>query len=398
MSLAKRAEKRILKGSKLRGFVTPDYNGLSLANIVPTLLKGVGLPSNHAIPEEFFDYSVFEGVENIVLFCVDGLGYSHLSKGLKKMEGIPLTSTAPSTTTTAFPTLTTGLTPQEHGIVGYWVYFRELGEVVSMLRFGPAQGTGSFEEVGIDPTIFFPFPSVFQSLAKKRISSFVVTKKEYFDSGLSHMIYRDAKQVAYKNLSDMFSQGRKLTRKGRNFIVLYWDAIDMIGHIEGTRSKKFKEEISMIDSHLQNFLENAKDNTLLLLTSDHGQINCPLKKQINYADHLDLIARLSVPPNGEGRFSYLFCKKGRKDKVKNYCEEHFSQKAILLESRDVLRKGILGRGRVFPETPHRIGDFILIPKRDYVFTYPYAEGRGVVGFHGGLSREEMLVPFLWKRI
>lgn len=375
----------------MKGLVTPAYDGLSIANLMPTVLQGIGVRSRGSIPGEFFDYSVFAGAKHVVLLCLDGLGYA-AARDLK-MEGIPLTSVAPSTTTAAWPSIFTGLTPLQHGITGFWVYLRELEAVTTMTRFGPSMGMGSFVDEGIDPTIFFPFPTLHQKARAAGYAPSVVIKAEYKDSGLSQMIHHGADLVGYRSLTELFAKAKALSHR-KTLLTLYWDDIDMRSHIHGPNSRACRGDIARVRGQLETFLDRVKD-TLVLVVADHGQLTCPPRKHIDYADHPELLSKLTVPPNGEGRFSYLFVKKGREDKAADYVRHAFGKKALLLPSAEALP--LLGRGKPFPETKHRIGTFVLIPTSNHVFTYPYLEGRGLLGFHGGLSREEMLVPLLWAR-
>ena len=399
MLSAKQIEKFLVKDSKLKGLVTPNYSGLGISDIIPSVQKGFGLPSQRGLQN--LDPSMFKDVKNVVFFVCDGLGYDFLNKTslLKKMEGFPITSVAPSTTPVALSTLATGLTPQEHGLIGFWLYLEELGDVVSMLRFGPASDMGSYQDVGILPEIFFPSKTTFETLGKKGISSAVVNKKDFAQSPLSQMIYRGAEMLPYHELPELFSKAHSfLNKRGKKFLYLYWDNIDVISHMEGTKSKILKEQLAELEGELERFLGKLKPGTLFLLTGDHGEINIPMRKSESLLNHPDLLKNLAAPPSGEFRLVYLYAKRGKKPAVKDYLESHFSKKAYVLESSQLIERGFLGVGKPMKETLARIGDFTLIAKDNYLFTYPFLEGRGDIGFHGGLSKEEMLVPFLWKRV
>ena len=100
--------------------VLPEYAGANLRGIVPALLGPAGtadLPSWIPAP--------VTGAEQVVLVVLDGLGWeqlrerAHLAPTLSSMAGGAITSVAPSTTATALTSITTGLTPGEHGLVGY---------------------------------------------------------------------------------------------------------------------------------------------------------------------------------------------------------------------------------------------------------------------------------------
>ena len=79
-----------------------------------------------------------------MLLVLDGLGWEqlqerrHLAPTLASMVGGPITTVAPSTTATALTSITTGLTPGEHGLVGYRM--EVAGQVLNVLRWGTASG------------------------------------------------------------------------------------------------------------------------------------------------------------------------------------------------------------------------------------------------------------------
>jgi len=54
------------------------------------------------------------------------------------MQGGSITSVAPTTTVTALTSIATGLTPGEHGMMGYRIDLG--GHVVQMLRWGDDKG------------------------------------------------------------------------------------------------------------------------------------------------------------------------------------------------------------------------------------------------------------------
>ena len=163
----RKAEKELLKGGT-KDYVIPNYTGLGISNIMPTISKALGLElkNQFTISHDFLDYDIFKGVKNIVFLLLDGLGYEQLLWELKKNKNLalgdvikddtffPLTSTLPSTTTTALTTLNTGLTPQEHGIMGYRMYLSRFGVVSNMIRFGPVEGSSTFSEIGLSPASF----------------------------------------------------------------------------------------------------------------------------------------------------------------------------------------------------------------------------------------------------
>ncbi|HUT21110.1 MAG TPA: alkaline phosphatase family protein, partial [Anaerolineae bacterium] len=63
----------------------------------------------------------------------------------------------------------------------------------------------------------------------------------------------------------------------------------------------------------------------------------------------------------------------------------------------VLSSGLLGPGPVYEETPHRLGDLVCLAKDDHYLARDDYQLK-LLGRHGGLSAQEMLVPLLGVRL
>ena len=76
---------------------------------------------------------------SVVLLVLDGLGWDQLQDHREQlptvasMVGGPIHTVAPTTTATALSSITTGLTPAEHGLIGYRIVLG--GEIVNVLRW-----------------------------------------------------------------------------------------------------------------------------------------------------------------------------------------------------------------------------------------------------------------------
>ena len=126
-------------------FVYPRYDGYSLYNVVPTIFKLFGLNSERkTLPEKIWKKYI-SGNQKIVLFLTDGFGYNQakeikeqpvlLKKLFNSNSFFPITSVFPSTTAASLATLSTGLTPQEHGLFEWNLYFEEIDQIIQTLPF-----------------------------------------------------------------------------------------------------------------------------------------------------------------------------------------------------------------------------------------------------------------------
>jgi len=101
---------------------------------------------------------VVHGAHQVVLLVLDGLGWHQLEERrdlaptLSSGEGSSITTVAPTTTVTALTSITTGLSPGEHGMMGYRM---DMGRrVVQMLRWADERGDvrATYEPSVVQPT------------------------------------------------------------------------------------------------------------------------------------------------------------------------------------------------------------------------------------------------------
>ncbi|MCP8304334.1 MAG: alkaline phosphatase family protein [archaeon] len=418
MSLAEEVEREIKSKSKLENFVTPCYEGYSIANIPPTILSifKANLQGCKSIPKRIIKEHL-DGIRKVVLLVVDSMGYkqffSHSNEPISKilMDGsmIPLTSTFPSTSTTALTTLNTGATPQEHGIIGYTMYVKEYGLVANMVSFTPTYDY-RWETLlkGFDPREFLGIKNIHDILNEKGIKSYVINR--YADTGLSRMHHTGATVSNYMNSSDLFVTLRKLLESEigtETYTYVYWGLVDTMCHIYGPRSEEALAELgSFLYSYKTEFLDKLKPDiakeTLLMITADHGQSEVFEETTIFASDHPELMNKLWIPPTGDSRAIFLYVEPEEIDKAKEYIDSKLKDKLLLLDSSKAIEEGLFGTVSMScKERIHdRVGDLIMVPYANYSFSY-YARGSGkgfMKGSHGGLSEDEMLVPFICKKL
>lgn len=117
----------------------PDYHN-SIVNLVASLSNALGVGA-----EKYEPLALLEGLKlsdrPLILLIVDGLGDNFLQRHrhsfLLRHRRIKLSSVFPPTTATAITSFFTGVGPQQHGITGWYTYFRELGTVVTVLPLFP---------------------------------------------------------------------------------------------------------------------------------------------------------------------------------------------------------------------------------------------------------------------
>ena len=404
-------------------FIYPAYKNLSLTNISATLLKlfNIQIPGHPALPNELVEGQT-EGIRKVVLFLIDALGYNQLTPVLDSNPDLilnelirrgrfaPLTSVFPSTTVAALTSIQTGMTPQEHGILGYRLFLKEYATVAEMIGFSSVYESEAnrLVQMGLEPQRLLGVKTVFQRLANAQVPSYVLIKNAYRGSSLSQMFHQGAKKVhGFVNSSDMFVTLRRLIKEKpdeRACIFVYWDAIDAIAHLYGANSEEFVAEVRNLSYSLERELIQQVDSqisgtTLLILTADHGQITAPRDRHIPVDRFSAIKDNLLFLPTGDYRAAYLHAKQGKRDRLRTYLRDRFSDQLIAIDSQKALSLGLWGHGELDEHVCDRMGDLLVVMRDNNVFyapvtDRPYATG----GRHGGLTPDEMLVPFLCVRL
>jgi hypothetical protein len=396
--------------------VLPSYDGGGISSIPATILQafGGGLEGHPPLHSNILPTDFFDKIKTVVFILVDGLGYNlyqrlvrpemalaRLAKqGLEKQ----LTSVLPSTTTTALATLSTGLTPQEHGLVGYKLFLREVDEIANMIRFSPVQRQAPYPRKRLNPQAFFDHRTLYEQLHDIGVTSRIIIKYAYARSPLSKMFYRGAEVVSHAGTHDAFATLRRMLEQrdgSPTFIYLYWDPIDTVSHHNGPLSDEVAAEIEGLDFALRTqILDRFKgDDVALMLTADHGHINTLPANRLKFNTSPNILDMLERPPSGDSRLPYLHVKQGLSEDVARAVEASYDGVARVNTVQDALARGWFGIGECHPETRNRLGDLIVSVANGYKIGYRYsAEETESIGCHGGCDADEMLVPFIASRL
>lgn len=392
----------------------PDYQGLSIVNLPTSICQWLNTPEIGAgslTPD--ISSSLAHDWHTVVLLLVDALSlprFQHwiedgtapvwkqlLSAGLLA----PLTSTVPSTTSTALPSLWTGHPPATHGMVGYEIWLKDFGIVTNMITQSPMvfKGASSLEKAGFEPEKMLPGPLLGAHLKAHGVDVHTFLHHSITNSGLSRTFLHEVDIHPFGTIADLWISLRQLLEAGkdqRRFIWVYWSALDGLAHRHGPDNERVCAEFSLFSQAFERFFlsrldPNARERTLFLLTSDHGQIATPKNPHNELCHHPSLTRRLHLYPTGENRLIYLFIRPGQVRAVREYLHVTWPGQFTVLPPEQVVRSGLLGNSRPHPQLGDRLGDEIVIPHGNAYLWWANKENP-LLGRHGGLSPEEMLVP------
>jgi predicted AlkP superfamily pyrophosphatase or phosphodiesterase len=301
----------------------------------------------------------------------------------------------------ALTTLTTGLPPLSHGMIGYRLYLREVGAITNMVRFSlvGSNHNGSAIEAGLDVDRLLPGRTFYERLRDRKIATHVLLPRAIAGSGLSKVLYRGCSHVhPTSSIGDMCVGAREILREvdGPSLLTLYWPGLDAVAHSRGPQSDSYLAEARAIDAAIGRELVGQLDRTLLVITSDHGFVPMDPGDYIPLEDLDGLGEAALLPPVGEPRASYLFLRHAANPVGASSLDEPklLRGEILRLTTDQVLTSGLLGAGDLHPEIRRRLGDLVLASTGSAGIVHPYPDAAILRGMHGGLSAEEMLVPLV----
>lgn len=375
----------------------PKYDGGSIVNLVSSIRNAYGVKSLY----KPLDNLELSNDKKTVLIIIDGLGYHYLLKYGKKSYlyknlKYEITSVFPATTVSAITSFSTGLAPQQHAMTGWFMYLKELGMVSAVLPFVSRAGRLSLDDGGVDYKEIYDQKTTFEELD---IKSYSIKHSAYINSPYSRLTDRGAQELAFEDL-DGFIENIKIAIKGESpkFVMAYWAMFDAICHEYGTDSDEALTHFREIDNKLKKLIEYAKNqNTTFLITADHGLMDTKdRKKVIELQDHPSFTETLIMPISGESRAVYCYVRPNKVRQFESYVKNEFKNYCDLYESKELVKEGFFGLYKINQKLLDRIGDYILIMKEDYIMKdFLPGEGKNIyIGNHGGVSKEEMLVPLI----
>ena len=365
------------------GLVVPAYAGAYLGSLVPALQAPRGERPGWLPP-------ALAQAGQVVLLVLDGLGWEQLAQRkavaplMSSMDGCPITSVAPTTTATALSSLTLGMAPAAHGIVGYkFALDGPSGrEVLNVLRWTTSSG---------DARSFAPPARLQQEPAFGGCPVPVVSRADFSGSGFTAAHQRGAREVGWVVPSSMALLVRRLLGEREPFVYAYYDGVDKVAHATGL-GELYDGELAAVDRLVGDMLAALPTGAALAVVADHGQVEVGGAATFLPAE----VVRETTMTSGDARFRWLHCRPGRTEALLGLLRELYAGRAWVATRAEVVDAGLFG-GPLQAGAWERLGDIALVPLDDGAYLDPRDAGEGearLVCRHGGLSSAEMLVPLL----
>lgn len=361
----------------------PDYNNC-LTNVTNSILKYYELETYHSSLKELDGILNEKEYKNIVLILYDGMGSKLLNRNLDensflcKHQVTEIDAVFPPTTTASTTSVLSGLNPNEHGWLGWDLYFEKYNKVVTMFLNKIKDTDESICEKSISEETY-PYKNIIE-----RINA----KEDVTATGL--FPFRD---MLYKDLDDMMSKiKRTCDNNNRNFVYAYFEDPDLTQHITGTDSIETKDVYQRINKSTQELCESLKD-TLVIIIADHGHINSEVITLTDFKDVYDLLERdISIEP----RACSFKVKEGKKAEFEKIFNKYFSNYFELYTKEEVLEKQLFGPGINNENLDITVGDFLAVATSNKYFRFNEF-GTVYKSMHAGITEDEVKVPLIIYR-
>ncbi len=363
------------------------------------------------------------GAKRVIVCLVDSLGVeniqnSQLSQLFRDTEGVTLSSTFPTITSSAVTSIHLGVPPTKHGIMGHRIYFQEYGAIVDTLRMA-GEGVRIRDAIvtaGIDVRrLLWSKPVV--DLLSQQLDSPVIHADglpgHIAGTGLGHFFVDKPNIIPYADYVDAFGMARRLIDhypRKPIFATLYFGIIDYLAHKYGPHSIEYREGCDVFLRQLRVFTERltpaeAKDTTIIIC-ADHGQTPVREEQRILLLKEelKEVKGTLIGPPGHSGRVMHFYCAgSNNRRRLKQWLKEQLEDKALLLETKEIAKARLLP-GKLTRAVTGRLGDLLLICRDgvDVEVEQSYYQSEKerllpksrLVGHHGSLSADELYTPFL----
>jgi predicted AlkP superfamily pyrophosphatase or phosphodiesterase len=293
------------------------------------------------------------------------------------MVGSAITTVTPATTASALTSISTGLAPAQHGILGYRMLVG--GEVLNTLRwtvYGGGRAPDPFDVQRHTAFLGRPVP--------------VVTKSEFRNTGFTQAHLRGGKFVGWHTTAALVELCAREVAAGERLVYAYYPGVDSIAHEFGLLDRVWARELRAADAIVGALLDALPERAALLVTADHGQVHLERDSWIPIPE----LGAMTTAMAGDGRFRYLYARKGANRELLAAAREQLGERAWVWSRAEVLDEGLLGTGAT-GSVPGRLGDVVLAARDPIAFVDPALPNEVQLrSGHGSLTPDEMLVPLV----
>ena len=341
--------------------------------------------------------ATFADAGHLVFVVVDGLGMNFIDKlepssFLHQHLRMELQTVCPSTTSTAVTSLATAAWPNKHSIVGWDMYLEEIDAVATIIRFERRRDGKPLGRLGVREDQAYPTSSLFGAIPGDLVSIVPegIANTPYTDYWTGHK----ATYVTHENFAggiDAAISGAR-TAENRRITYLYTADVDYAAHEYGTNAPQTLGALRRLNAEIERLAKGLPSTARIVLTADHGQLDGQAH-EILPTD--PLVEHPLHEPWGDAREMHFAVKPGDEVQFEASFRRKYGDVAFLLTVNEVETLELLGPGRIEDAARKRLGTHLAISRGADVFLYrSKSDSMKFIGYHSGLTPDEMLVPLI----
>ncbi len=358
----------------------PDYSDC-LANFAVSILNafGVRTEGRRGIPD--CTAMMEKPCRNVVVLLLDGMGTAIVEQNLSPGGFFrshylrSYSSVFPPTTVAATTSILSGLEPVAHSWLGWDCYYPAIGENVTVFR-NTLQGTTAPAAPYNVAQTFCGYTSILEQIRQHGGQAFEVSPFAVPNPRTADALFRRIREVC--------------SLPGRKFVYAYWPEPDGTMHRTGVTSPETKAVLSELEEKTA-LLSASLEDTLLIVTADHGQRNARGAVLTDYPALAECLERM---PSIEPRALNLYVKAGMAERFRTLFLREFGDSFWLLSRQQVQESGLFGRDTPHPEFAGMLGDFLAVATGDLAIYRSREEADAFIGVHAGLTRQELEIPLI----
>ncbi|MDF9745081.1 alkaline phosphatase family protein [Natrinema salsiterrestre] len=402
------------------GYVFPDYGGYCFASVPDTAVSVLDVdgPSPPAVGRPLPD-DVLDGIEDeydrVIVVLIDGFGlagwqrHDHPLLDRLEVDGrvSPLTATYPSETAAALTTFHTGRLPASHGVLGWDVY--DPVDDASYEAFTGEIKAGD-ESVDRDLQDVFEGDPIYPALTAAGIDCrHVVPFPETYDGAAVHSYGGDETESPGYELEGFRGALREAVAAADDpsYLYAYLPHVDAAAHAAGTDSDRYHATVDETLETVQRALSGLPTDdggtagpgeTLVLVTADHGHVDTD--RTVDLESSAPVMENLQRHANGDPvryagspRNVHLHLQDGADVRDAVRAELIDDLEARVFTAREARERDLFGDREESDTFRRRLGDLVVCHRDQGVWYGSDSAKLELIGMHGGLHPEEMLVPF-----
>lgn len=360
-----------------------NYNEC-LTNLACSIRKYFELEYHHKTLDYIDKMLEKKQPSNVIIMLFDGMGSRILDRTLNKNSFFiknkykEITTVFPATTTAATTSITTGLNPIEHGLLGWNTYIKPIDKTITLFLDCEKGKEDICKE--------------FLEVKNKLVTTTIADEIE--EKGLYHakefFPFKTGNAVVYSNLDHMLNLVLEETKiKGKKFLYVYDTEPDHTMHDYGPDSGIVKKLIEERNTKVSELCQKLKDS-LIIIIADHGHIKVD---NIFLNDYPELLNMLERTTSIEQRTVSFKVKKEYLGKFVNKFNELFGDYFNIYNKSEILESNIFGYGTPNELFNDAIGDFIAIAESSNKCLI--ADGdKALFSHHAGYTDDEIFIPLI----